>query len=574
MIKANFNAYATYVTDSLHQWDLNQILNVTGLNLAVVPEVHFSNANMDRAIVRQATMVNHVVSVEIPNSLLQDPFTIRAYIGIYEDDTFKIVERVDIPIIPRKRPNDYRIEDTDKEIYSFKALENAVANFKHDVDGFKATVYGGLEESNFSDELKLHTIKDYVTPQMFGAKGDGVTDDTEAIQNAIDNMSNVSILYFPRGVYAVSDVIVVDNDISICSDNGARIVASSEMSSVLTYNVSYSKSYTRKITDITIDCNAMAEKGLNIVGGAGLELKNILVLDPISVGIDVNSDALENGTTYEIFGDGLTIRNRKMLTSDYSAVGLYVRTADCSWKNIVTVNMSVGVKCTHGSNFFNHVHPWVNDENILPQSVGIRNEALGNYYSDCYLDTLYIGFVSNCVTTLKNSNFRNADSLYQYYTNNPIFISAENDREIYANNCYFENAVNFELNPIIAQGYVKIIDPKFSTPLYSVDNPLTCVTTVNRRYACRFGTFSMNANSYHDKELTIPNVQFDDSFTWVTLGGKFPDGVIPNVYLKENSVCLRLFNTTDAYISENAPTIYLTIMQRENGQSLDYEIIQ
>ena len=32
---------------------------------------------------------------------------------------------------------------------------------------------GMLTAAKFSEELKLHTIKDYVTPQMFGAKGDG-----------------------------------------------------------------------------------------------------------------------------------------------------------------------------------------------------------------------------------------------------------------------------------------------------------------------------------------------------------------------------------------------------------------
>lgn len=128
MIKANFNTYASYVTDSLYQWDINQVLSVSGLNLAVVPEVHFSNAKMDRAIVRQATMVDHVVSVAIPNSLLQDPLTIRAHIGIYEGNTFKVVELVEIPIVARKRPSDYQIEDADEEIYSFKALENHIAN--------------------------------------------------------------------------------------------------------------------------------------------------------------------------------------------------------------------------------------------------------------------------------------------------------------------------------------------------------------------------------------------------------------------------------------------------------------
>lgn len=128
MIKANFNTYASYVTDSLYQWDLNRVLSVSGLNLSVAPEVHFSNKNVDRAIVRQGRLTNHIVYADIPNSLLQDPLTIFAHVGIYEGNTFKVLEVVEIPVIARKRPADYQIKDTDEEIYSFKALENALSN--------------------------------------------------------------------------------------------------------------------------------------------------------------------------------------------------------------------------------------------------------------------------------------------------------------------------------------------------------------------------------------------------------------------------------------------------------------
>lgn len=128
MIQANFKTYASYETDSLYQWDLNQVLSVSGLNLSVAPEVHFANANMDKAIVKQAELIDHKVKVQIPNSLLQEPLTIKAYIGIYEADTFKIIETVSIPVKPKARPKDYRIETTDEEIYSFEALKNAIAN--------------------------------------------------------------------------------------------------------------------------------------------------------------------------------------------------------------------------------------------------------------------------------------------------------------------------------------------------------------------------------------------------------------------------------------------------------------
>lgn len=158
MIKANFNAYASYVTDTLYQWDINQSLVLTGLNLSSAPEVHFSNGNMDRAIVRQASNVNNVVSVAIPNSLLQDPLTITAHVGVYEGETFKVIEKVVIPVNPRKRPYDYKIEDTDEEIYSFKALENKLENVISELQAQYASVVNEALISLTGDDTYSTTI--------------------------------------------------------------------------------------------------------------------------------------------------------------------------------------------------------------------------------------------------------------------------------------------------------------------------------------------------------------------------------------------------------------------------------
>ena len=128
MIRANFTTYRSYVTDSLYQWDKNQDLAISGLNLSVPPEIHFTNADMERALVRQSTLANGVVTVRIPNSLLQSALPIKAYVGVYEGDTFKVIETIEIPIIAKEKPADYAIEDSDEEIYSFKELENKISN--------------------------------------------------------------------------------------------------------------------------------------------------------------------------------------------------------------------------------------------------------------------------------------------------------------------------------------------------------------------------------------------------------------------------------------------------------------
>lgn len=64
-----------------------------------------------------------------------------------------------------------------------------------------------LTEMKFTDHLKTKTIKDYVTPEMYGAKGDWSTDDTQAVQSAFDSGYNVMLV---NGYVCRSTVIVND----------------------------------------------------------------------------------------------------------------------------------------------------------------------------------------------------------------------------------------------------------------------------------------------------------------------------------------------------------------------------
>ena len=53
--------------------------------------------------------------------------------------------------------------------------------------------------------ISLDSVIDgYVTPQMFGAKGNGAVDDTDAINQAIEYAGNNGIVFFPEGTYLVS----------------------------------------------------------------------------------------------------------------------------------------------------------------------------------------------------------------------------------------------------------------------------------------------------------------------------------------------------------------------------------
>lgn len=61
----------------------------------------------------------------------------------------------------------------------------------------------------------------YVTPQLFGAKGDGETDDTEAIQAAINSGSNV---YLPQGTYKITQTIILTSNVIFYGDSAENSI--------------------------------------------------------------------------------------------------------------------------------------------------------------------------------------------------------------------------------------------------------------------------------------------------------------------------------------------------------------
>lgn len=127
-----------------------------------------------------------------------------------------------------------------------------------------------LTEIKFTDELANKTIKDYVTPQMFGAKGDGVNDDTNAFKSAINSGKSILV---PGGIYNISEYLFSDDSI-VFKDDGS-------------YN---NKKFiiSKKITDIGVTCARQNTKYFANTGLIGLQsvvfnnVRNTLVLGSAS----------------------------------------------------------------------------------------------------------------------------------------------------------------------------------------------------------------------------------------------------------------------------------------------------
>lgn len=111
MIQSNFTGDSTTVTDALHRYDLNQKLKIAKANLTAAPAVHFANKKSAEALVVQSTYSGGVITVDIPNQLLEMPFEIVAYIYTEVDNVGTTIDKIRIPVIDRPKPMDYQYSD-------------------------------------------------------------------------------------------------------------------------------------------------------------------------------------------------------------------------------------------------------------------------------------------------------------------------------------------------------------------------------------------------------------------------------------------------------------------------------
>lgn len=110
MINAEFqNDLVSIQTTNLFQWDVNQVLKISGIYLGNDPiEVHFCNKKSTIATVVQSTApASGTVLVTIPNSLLKEPYNIVAYVYKTDGSTSATTNTITIPVVARPKPNDY-----------------------------------------------------------------------------------------------------------------------------------------------------------------------------------------------------------------------------------------------------------------------------------------------------------------------------------------------------------------------------------------------------------------------------------------------------------------------------------
>lgn len=129
-------------------------------------------------------------------------------------------------------------------------------------------------ESGASVRAKLNNQFNYVTPELFGAVGDGSTNDAAAIQSAVDSGKPV---YFDNKNYRVNSTITLPSSTKLIGSGDGCIISTTSNISIIT--ITGKKCSISDITLLGNDTGA-AQTGINVTGNGGLTLdytSNMLV---------------------------------------------------------------------------------------------------------------------------------------------------------------------------------------------------------------------------------------------------------------------------------------------------------
>ena len=225
----------------------------------------------------------------------------------------------------------------------------------------------------------------HITPLEFGATGDGVADDTHALQTAVDEAISKKIkLTSPMSaVYAVTAPIEIRGTLNADFEL-AEIRAAAPLAALIRYET---PNYYTILRNLRLDGNLMADVCLDIVNARKMRVDNVISGRHLKTALNirqgyeifVQNSHFNGATPDDINGDAAE-----------NTVGIEISTSDCHFSDIVIIDCKTAV-ANRGFNFYERIHAWTYKPEIIKNSVcfDLWSPCV---ISDSYADTFYICF--------------------------------------------------------------------------------------------------------------------------------------------------------------------------------------
>lgn len=149
-IKAIFSkGVDTLTVSGLHQWDYGQKLEIHGLALPALIEVHFACLNMTEAVPRVGTTVDGVTTVAIPDGCLEHDTPLRAWVYVVDTTSGRTEKTIMLPIQARTKPQGA----DSRQPFAVDEYAEALETINETVDGWR----DGIVDQNDGGKTKVWT---------------------------------------------------------------------------------------------------------------------------------------------------------------------------------------------------------------------------------------------------------------------------------------------------------------------------------------------------------------------------------------------------------------------------------
>lgn len=318
-----------------------------------------------------------------------------------------------------------------------------------------ATNVNGRTKINLGhDDLYAISLDDIINVKEYGAKGDGITDDTEAIQFCIDTFPHRTI-YFPAGNYLISQPlnIKVGNEytVDLFLENSARIFTNTEIEELLSIGKvaggTWSRSQLYNMVTIeggTFDATNTQYAIYITADRKQTRILNTNIINVSNTGIYIDRNVV---TSTSISSDTLIETISITGTGNFeNSIGIYLKGTDNELNEIRITGIKTCMIIEGGGNLISNGHLTAGYTNttvdMINNSTGVIIKGFGNnYFTNFYVDTYGKSFI-----------FEN-DNMHTYFDNLQIFFWKYDETTI---------ATVFELH---ARSYIRCSNSLFEMPI-------------------------------------------------------------------------------------------------------------
>lgn len=373
-------------------------------------------------------------------------------------------------------------------------IDEAVDNWMDRHPEASTTVQdGSITEQKLTDLLILKTVNDYVTPEMYGAKGDGQTDDTAALKEAFTK-GNVCLkrgaIYKCSNVDIVSNSVIIGNGATIDSGNASGFIIKKTVHDVLITDITFESVFTVGDTEtpsnvcILIEASNTTEEyeaynieierctfNCGVFGIAGTSVKNLYIHDCEFYGGVYRPEDLAGG--YAILTQScinVTIERCYFKLGKYSRHDIYVSVSQSKTDNIESKNYRISNCYSDKSLITEHE----NDAFYSPTIISVVVRSVYNFILENY--RLYNGTGLIAVNgedgLVVNAIFKNCINDTPRFKASSIMPSEA--RQAYQAHCQSGSSVTFENCELLNSNTSSFLQ-------YSVEGGLIeiCNTTIN-----------------------------------------------------------------------------------------------